>query len=190
MNDHNESDALDDGAVFVPVGWELARAGMGRPQDLINRMVRQCDYFVLLLHDRGDLRHQLQETVTLIRSVGDVQRLFVCNWRHSIALRATAERVALATWLVHELDRPADALAAGGAPHEFRLTNDRENVVRVFYLARPESGEALQKAASQVPDATGVRRLFVYDRAGGTGRAGVRSAMSGGREGHRGQQGR
>jgi Domain of unknown function (DUF4062) len=52
INDYNESDALDDGALFVPVGWELARAGMGRPQQLINRMVTRCDYFVLLLHDR------------------------------------------------------------------------------------------------------------------------------------------
>ena len=52
INDYNESDALDDGALFVPVGWELARAGMGRPQELINRMVRRCDYFVLILHDR------------------------------------------------------------------------------------------------------------------------------------------
>jgi hypothetical protein len=52
INDYNESDALDDGALFVPVGWELAPAGMGRPQELINRMVRRCDYFVLLLHDR------------------------------------------------------------------------------------------------------------------------------------------
>jgi Domain of unknown function (DUF4062) len=52
INDYNESDALDDGALFVPVGWELARAGMGRPQELINRTVRLCDYFVLLLHDR------------------------------------------------------------------------------------------------------------------------------------------
>jgi len=52
INDYNESDALDDGALFVPVGWELARAGMGRPQELINAMVRRCDYFVLVLHDR------------------------------------------------------------------------------------------------------------------------------------------
>src|SRR6266496_5004021 len=52
VNDYNESDALDEGVLFVPVGWELARAGMGRPQEVINRMVRRCDYFILVLHDR------------------------------------------------------------------------------------------------------------------------------------------
>ncbi|MGA2133851.1 MAG: hypothetical protein ABSH50_16270 [Bryobacteraceae bacterium] len=63
---------------------------------------------------------QLQEIVTLIRSVGDIQRLFVCVRRRSIALRATTERVALATWLVNELDRPASAATAGAGTHEFQ----------------------------------------------------------------------
>ena len=58
-------------------------------------------------------RQQLQEIVTLIRSVGDIQKLFVCNARRAIALRATAERVELAAWLVRELDKPV----MGKAPH-------------------------------------------------------------------------
>jgi len=49
---------------------------------------------------------QLQEIVTLIRSVGDIQRLFVYVARRAVVLRATAERVALAAWLVNELDKP------------------------------------------------------------------------------------
>lgn len=52
LNDYNESDALEDGALFIPVGWELARAGMGRPQELINKDLRRCDYCVLVLRDR------------------------------------------------------------------------------------------------------------------------------------------
>ena len=52
LNDYNESDALEDGALFVPVGWELARPGIGRPQELINRDLRRCDYCVLILRDR------------------------------------------------------------------------------------------------------------------------------------------
>jgi hypothetical protein len=28
LNDYNESDALEEGALFIPVGWELARAGI------------------------------------------------------------------------------------------------------------------------------------------------------------------
>lgn len=52
LNDYNESDALEDDVLFIPVGWELARAGMGRPQELINKDLRRCDYCVLVLRDR------------------------------------------------------------------------------------------------------------------------------------------
>ncbi len=45
-------DALYRGAIFIPVGWEDTFAGVGRPQEIINRDLRECDYFVLLLADR------------------------------------------------------------------------------------------------------------------------------------------
>jgi len=52
LNDYNESDALEDGALFIPVGWELTTVGIGRPQALINRDLQRCDYCVLVLRDR------------------------------------------------------------------------------------------------------------------------------------------
>jgi len=45
-------DAYERGMAFIPVGWELTTAGLGRPQEQINEEVRKCDYLVLLLHDR------------------------------------------------------------------------------------------------------------------------------------------
>jgi len=37
---------------FHPVGWEETIGGAGRPQELINEDLRQCDYAVFVLHDR------------------------------------------------------------------------------------------------------------------------------------------
>jgi tetratricopeptide (TPR) repeat protein len=37
---------------FHPVGWEDTNGGVGRPQELINDDLRQCDYAVFVLHDR------------------------------------------------------------------------------------------------------------------------------------------
>ncbi len=37
---------------FHPVGWELTIGGGGRPQELINEDLKQCDYAVFVLHDR------------------------------------------------------------------------------------------------------------------------------------------
>src|SRR5690349_3781271 len=50
--DDNETDALQRGVMFVPVGWEDTLGGMGRPQELINRDLRMCDYFMLIVWDR------------------------------------------------------------------------------------------------------------------------------------------
>ena len=40
------------GVIFHPVGWEETVGGVGRPQELINEDLNQCDYAVFVLHDR------------------------------------------------------------------------------------------------------------------------------------------
>jgi len=40
------------GVHFYPVGWEETLGGVGRPQELINEDLKQCDYAVFVLHDR------------------------------------------------------------------------------------------------------------------------------------------
>ncbi len=52
IGEYNDTDALRRGVMFFPVGWEDTLGGMGRPQALINKDLRECDYFVLVLWDR------------------------------------------------------------------------------------------------------------------------------------------
>ena len=40
------------GIIFHPVRWESTVGGVGRPQELINEDLKQCDYAVFVLHDR------------------------------------------------------------------------------------------------------------------------------------------
>jgi hypothetical protein len=40
------------GVTFQPVSWEDTVGGRGRPQELINKDLRTCDYAVFVLHDR------------------------------------------------------------------------------------------------------------------------------------------
>jgi len=112
---------------------------------------------------------QLQEIVVLIRAVGDIQRLFIYNDRRALIVRARAERVALAAWLVSELDKPVDGQAAAHdstATHEFRLSDDPANLVRVFYLPGSLSAADRQKVVQQVRANSGIRRLFLYNALG------------------------
>jgi hypothetical protein len=112
---------------------------------------------------------QLQEIVTLVRSVADVPRLFVYNARRAVALRAPADRVALASWLIDKMDKPVTARSAAesnAAPDEYRLPGGADNLVRIFYLANSQSGQDRQQAVSQVRANAGIRRLFVYNSLG------------------------
>jgi len=49
---HNESRAVDDRTFFYVHFWEDVAGGVGRPQDRINPNLDECDYLVMLLHDK------------------------------------------------------------------------------------------------------------------------------------------
>jgi tetratricopeptide (TPR) repeat protein len=48
----NEHHGEPSGIVFAPVGWEDTLGGVGRPQELINEDLRQCDFAIFVFHDR------------------------------------------------------------------------------------------------------------------------------------------
>lgn len=52
LEEFNDSDAIHRGALYIPVLGESTLSGRGRPQQLINRDIRTCDYFVLALWNR------------------------------------------------------------------------------------------------------------------------------------------
>ncbi|HVN07251.1 MAG TPA: cohesin domain-containing protein [Bryobacteraceae bacterium] len=49
---------------------------------------------------------ELQEIVTAVRSVCDIQRLFVYNAQNAIIARGEADKIALAGKIIHDLDKP------------------------------------------------------------------------------------
>ncbi len=52
IEEYNKSDAQHRGVSFRAVGWEDTLAGIGRPQEIINEELKECDFFLLLLHNR------------------------------------------------------------------------------------------------------------------------------------------
>lgn len=52
VENFNQSDAIERGFYFQPVGWEDTLGHQGRPQEIINEELRKCDYMFLVLHDR------------------------------------------------------------------------------------------------------------------------------------------
>lgn len=84
----------------------------------------------------------LNEMVTLIRTLADAQHVNVYNSTKALVLRGNAWRISLAEWLIGELNQPANTPPPAG-PREYRLqgVNDDENFVRIFYTRARTSEE-------------------------------------------------
>jgi hypothetical protein len=82
-------------------------------------------------------------------------------------LRGTAGQIALAEWLINELDQPIPEALAQQSPnpaaHEDRPSGTGDDVARVFYLTHAQTAQRLQEIATQVRSMTEVRRLFTYN---------------------------
>jgi hypothetical protein len=100
-----------------------------------------------------------QEIATLTRSLGDIRILFTYNPAKVIALRGSAAQIAMADWVLHELDQPAHSQPMAW----YRMAGSSEDAVRIFYLSPKLSAPDFQKMASAVRIATKIRRAFTYN---------------------------
>jgi hypothetical protein len=99
-----------------------------------------------------------QEVSTLVRTISDTRRVFTYNARKALVLRGTIAQVALAEWLVKELEPKSTP-----SKTEYRMPGDNDDVVRVVYLAHTSSVQDFQKAATQIRSATQILRVFTYN---------------------------
>lgn len=89
---------------------------------------------------------QFQELATAIRTVADIRRVFTCNAAKALAARGTPDQIALADWLVGELDQSGHTAAV----HQYRMTSGferGESDVRVFYLSHAATMKDFQQVA-------------------------------------------
>lgn len=95
-----------------------------------------------------------QEVANLVRTIGNIRRAFTVNPQTVLTLRGTTDQMALAAWLVGQLDqRPPGTTAP-----EYRAGEN--DLVRVFYLTGAQSVQDFQKAANQIRTASGVKQAF------------------------------
>ena len=77
IQQYNETEALYRGAQFIPVGWEQNPGGMGRAQKLINKQVRECDFFICVLHDRWGTRPAREDDDSVPYTSGTEEEFYV-----------------------------------------------------------------------------------------------------------------
>ena len=100
----------------------------------------------------------LQEIATIVRSTGDIRRLFVYMARKAVIMRGTPAQMAMAGWFVQAMDNPSDPRAR----QEFRASGD--DVARVFFLVHPASPRDVQEAVTLLRSVADIQRIFVYNR--------------------------
>lgn len=126
-------------------------------------------------HDEGTVRifylthapttQAFQEVATATRTIADIRRVFTYNAAKAMVVRSNPDAVALATWLVDQLDtQNTGAPRQASAVYTYQTPSQDEGVaVRVFFLNHAGSVQDFQRAATQVRTTAKIRRVFTYN---------------------------
>ena len=142
------------GVVFaIAVLAVAAAAAAGRPSAQESTVVSVA---------KGETAENVQEIATIVRVIGGVRQVSVDTEKSVVAVGGTAEQIALVQWLAGELTPPAGGSApVNSAAHEYRVPGG-DDVVRVFYLSRSATPQAIQEIATIVRSMSDIPRLMIY----------------------------
>ena len=101
---------------------------------------------------------QLQEIVTNLRAIIDIKRLFIYDTLHAVAMRGTGSQIAMATWLVNQLDQAVGVPSP--APNDYALSGD--DVTHVFNLSNPRVPMETYEMVTLIRSVADVQRIFTY----------------------------
>jgi hypothetical protein len=101
-----------------------------------------------------------QELVTLIRSTTFARRAFTYSTPKALVILGTAEQMALAAWLVAELDKPANL---AHQDREYKVSANGDDVIRLFYFPEGDTVAAFQKRVNDVRKITNTRQAYTYN---------------------------
>ncbi len=133
----------------IPVPASLPAMGPG-PRDEAVRVF-------FLAHTKTP--QAMQELLTTLRTVADVQKVFNYTLQTALVVRAPTAQMALVAYLIGELD------AAPGSPHTapefpFAPPVGPASVVRVFFLSHATSPAAVQQILTALRTVVGIMKVF------------------------------
>ena len=102
----------------------------------------------------------LNEFVSTLRAVGDIQKIFAATPDHSIGIRTTEAQAQLAEWLVQRLD--VTNAKAGAERYASAGPGGPQEVVEVAFLARQGTESDLNQAVSTLRNEAGIRHIFMH----------------------------
>jgi hypothetical protein len=97
-----------------------------------------------------------QEVTNLVRSMADTPRCFPLVSRKFLVMRGNEDQMALAGWLLKQLDGPA-----GQGTNEFKMSGPGNQIAQVVHV-NAGTAESLQETVSQIQTETKMPRVFVF----------------------------
>ena len=105
---------------------------------------------------------QMQELTNLVRSISDIQRVFPYNALHQLVVRSSAEQMAIAEWLIQQLDRPPDTPAPDAGSRDMPWGLHGTHTAKVFYLTHGQTPQQTQAVLNQIKNATRMERGYPF----------------------------
>jgi type II secretory pathway component GspD/PulD (secretin) len=139
-----------------------AQASAQTPQESGEFRVGDNDVMRVFYLTNAKTTQDFQEIANAIRTTTEIRRLFTVNATRAMTVRATPDEMAMAEWLVGQLDKPAGAQAAQ-ASGEYRTPGAADDVTRVFYLPAAQSLQDFQGIVNALRSATQIRTVFTYN---------------------------
>jgi hypothetical protein len=110
-----------------------------------------------------DSPRSMQELLTVLRTVGQVQKTFNYSAVPSLAVRGTEDTIGWVAWAIHELDQTPGTQTAG--THEFRSPDKYLPVSRVFYL-NDHTDKSMQETLTALRSKLFIQRVFNFRQMG------------------------
>jgi type II secretory pathway component GspD/PulD (secretin) len=109
-----------------------------------------------------DTPQQTQEIVNAMRAIVDVKQASVDNAARTMTLGGTADQIAMAAWILPQVDLPASTQSAppqNPPALDYRLAGSSDAVAHVFYLSPANTPQTTQEVLNSIRSVFEVQRI-------------------------------
>jgi hypothetical protein len=105
----------------------------------------------------------MQEVLTVVRTVADIQKIFNYSARQAIIVRGREGEIAFVEWIFDQLNRPAQQ-TPDATPREYTLTINMQTgaAARVNYLTNVSTPRGMQEILSTLRIVGEIQKIFNY----------------------------
>ena len=107
-----------------------------------------------------DQTNELNQFATVVRTIAGVPNVSTDVAQKTLTVSGTASQIAIAEWLFTEMDRSA---APDSVTKQFNVSNNADDVARVFYLPNTATVQSFYEIATTVRTIMDVRLVCGYD---------------------------